>query len=85
MAGSGSTTAALSCTGTQQACDKRLLCGGLSAQMQKEIEAGRWRGQDKDGAGGGDADGKGGAAKPVPKPYMSAQYREDAMRTTGRP
>ena len=50
--------------------------------MQKEIEAGRWRGQDK----GGDADGgaaAGPAAKPVPKPYLSAQYREDAMRTTG--
>jgi hypothetical protein len=55
--------------------------------MQKEIEAGRWRGQDKEGAGAKEgADGKEGAAaaaRPVPKPYMSAQYREDSMRTTG--
>ena len=54
----------------------------VDAQMQREIEAGRWRGQDK----GGDANGgaaAGPAAKPVPKPYLSAQYREDAMRTTG--
>ena len=65
------------------ACDTtRVFLGG--AQMQKEIEAGRWRGQDK--AGDRDSGAAAGpAAKPVPKPYLSAQYREDTMRTTGRP
>ena len=47
-------------------------------QMRKELEAGTWRGQAKDVP-----DGKPGAKKPVPAPYMSAQYKEDSMRTTG--
>ena len=47
-------------------------------QMRKELEAGTWRGQAKDAP-----DGKSGAKKPVPAPYMSAQYKEDSMRTTG--
>ena len=49
-------------------------------QMRKELEAGTWRGQAKDAP-----DGKPGAKKPVPAPYMSAQYKEDSMRTTGTP
>jgi hypothetical protein len=53
----------------------------LCAQMRKEIEAGRWRGQDKEAAAAAENSKQG--QKPVPKPYMSGQYREDAMRTTG--
>ena len=53
------------------------------AQMQKEIEAGRWRGQDKASSDRDGGAAAGPAAKPVPKPYLSAQYREDSMRTTG--
>ena len=49
-----------------------------AAQMRKELEAGTWRGQAK-----GEAAGGAGPKKPVPAPYMSAQYQEDAMRTTG--
>lgn len=50
----------------------------MAAQMRKELEAGTWRGQAK-----GEAAGAAGPKKPVPAPYMSAQYKEDAMRTTG--
>lgn len=45
--------------------------------MAKEMAAGRWRGQAKDSE-------EDKARKDVPKPYMSAQYREDTMHTTGR-
>lgn len=51
--------------------------------MRKEMETGSWRGQDKDALEAAKAGGQG--QKPVPKPYMSAQYREDSMRTTGVP
>jgi len=50
-----------------------------AAQMRKELEAGTWRGQAKDAP----AAGAPGAPKPVPAPYMSVQYKEDTMRTTG--
>ena len=50
----------------------------MAMQMRKELEAGTWRGQAK-----GEAAGAAGPKKPVPAPYMSAQYKEDAMRTTG--
>lgn len=49
--------------------------------MRKEMEAGTWRGQDKEALDAGKATAQG--QKPVPKPYMTAQYREDSMRTTG--
>jgi hypothetical protein len=52
----------------------------VRAKMQKEIEAGRWRGQDKSALGKSAA-----PAKPVPKPYGYGQYVEDKMRTTGGP
>jgi hypothetical protein len=39
-----------------------------------------WRGQARDAPA---AAGGPGAQKPVPAPYMSVQYKEDAMRTTG--
>lgn len=45
--------------------------------MAKEMAAGRWRGQAKPEEAA--ATGK----REVPKPYMSAQYREDTMHTTG--
>lgn len=52
----------------------------VRAQMAKDMAAGRWRGQAKiDGAEANGKDGK----KPVPKPYMSAELREDSMHTTG--
>ena len=51
-------------------------------QMRKEMEAGQWRGMDKDKAAQDQAAGQ-GSAKVAPKPYMSAQYKEDTMRTTG--
>lgn len=41
--------------------------------MQKEMEAGSWRGKAKDGSQ---------AARVTPN--VLAQYREDTMRTTGR-
>ncbi len=49
-------------------------------QMRKEMEKGTWRGQDKEAEA---AKAAGLGTKPVPKPYMSVQYREDSMRTTG--
>ncbi|BDA49532.1 Peptidyl-prolyl cis-trans isomerase-like 2 [Coccomyxa sp. Obi] len=49
-------------------------------KMRKEMEKGTWRGQDKEAEA---AKAAGPGAKPVPKPYMTAQYREDSMRTTG--
>lgn len=52
----------------------------MCAQMRKEMEKGTWRGQDKKAEA---AKAAGPGTKPVPKPYMSAQYREDSMRTTG--
>ena len=55
-----------------------LKTGAMAVQMRKELEAGTWRGQAK-----GEAAGAAGPKKPVPAPYMSAQYKEDAMRTTG--
>jgi len=51
-------------------------------QMQKEMEAGQWRGQDKQKLADDQA-AQQGANKVAPKPYMSAQYKEDTMRTTG--
>ena len=53
----------------------------VRAQMAKDMEAGRWRGQEKPDAGG--ANGAAHGKKPVPKPYMSTELREDNMRTTG--
>ena len=50
--------------------------------MRKEMEAGQWRGMDKDKAAQDQAAGQ-GSAKVAPKPYMSAQYKEATMRTTG--
>ena len=55
---------------------------GRAVQMRKEMEAGQWRGMDKDKAAQDQAAGQ-GSAKVAPKPYMSAQYKEDTMRTTG--
>lgn len=55
----------------------------MCTQMRKEMETGSWRGQDKGALEAAKAAGQG--QKPVPKPYMSAQYREDTMRTTGDP
>eukprot|EP00884_Botryococcus_braunii_P021935 jgi/Botrbrau1/8425/Bobra.0237s0045.1 len=49
----------------------------VRAKMQKEIEAGRWRGQDPKGEKVPEA------KKPVPKPYGWGQFVEDKMRTTG--
>lgn len=48
----------------------------VRAQMQREIASGRWRGQAKVN------DGQGGT-KQVPRAPLSAQYKEDAMHTTG--
>ena len=45
----------------------------VRAKMQKEMEAGSWRGKAKEG------DNESGAFKPD----VLAQYREDTMRTTG--
>ena len=53
----------------------------VRAQMAKDMAAGRWRGQAKPEGGAAEA-GKDGK-KPVPKPYMSTELREDTMRTTG--
>ena len=53
-----------------------------AVQMRKEMEAGQWRGMDKEKAVQEQAAGQ-GSAKVAPKPYMSAQYKEDTMRTTG--
>ena len=50
----------------------------VRAQMAKEMAAGRWRGQAKPSESPDNND-----KREVPKPYMSAQYREDAMHTTG--
>ena len=50
--------------------------------MRKEMEAGQWRGMDKEKATQDQAAAQ-GSAKVAPKPYMSAQYKEDNMRTTG--
>ena len=52
----------------------------VRAQMAKDMAAGRWRGQAKPDTA--EANGKDGK-KPVPKPYMSAELREDSMHTTG--
>ncbi len=52
-------------------------------QMRKEMEAGQWRGMDKQKLAEDQA-AQQGAAKVAPKPYMSAQYKEDTMRTTGQ-
>ena len=41
--------------------------------MQKEMEAGSWRGKAKDGSD----------TNPSYKPNVTAQYVEDTMRTTG--
>ena len=61
----------------------RQWCSIVSAvQMRKEMEAGQWRGMDKEKAAQEQAAGQ-GSAKVAPKPYMSAQYKEDTMRTTG--
>ena len=46
------------------------------------MEAGQWRGMDKEKATQDQAAAQ-GSAKVAPKPYMSAQYKEDKMRTTG--
>ena len=46
------------------------------------MEAGQWRGMDKEKAAQEQAAGQ-GSARVAPKPYMSAQYKEDTMRTTG--
>ena len=54
----------------------------LVLQMRKEMEAGQWRGMDKQKAAEEQASQQ-GSAKVAPKPYMSAQYKEDTMRTTG--
>ncbi|CAL5224657.1 g7376 [Coccomyxa viridis] len=54
----------------------------VRAQMRKEMEAGQWRGMDKQKLAEDQA-AQQGAAKVAPKPYMSAQYKEDTMRTTG--
>lgn len=51
-------------------------------QMRKEMEAGQWRGMDKEKAAAEQAAAQ-GSIKVAPKPYMSAQYKEDSMRTTG--
>ena len=47
------------------------------------MEAGQWRGMDKQKLAEDQA-AQQGAAKVAPKPYMSAQYKEDTMRTTGQ-
>ena len=52
-------------------------------QMRKEMEAGQWRGMDKQKLAEEQA-AQGGSTKLAPTPYMSTQYKEDAMRTTGR-
>ena len=46
------------------------------------MEAGQWRGMDKEMAAQEQAAGQ-GSARVAPKPYMTAQYKEDTMRTTG--
>ena len=53
-------------------------------QMRKEMEAGQWRGMDKQKLAEEQA-AQQGSTKVVPKPYMSGQYKEDTMRTTGQP
>ena len=55
----------------------------MPLQMRKEMEAGQWRGMDKQKLAEDQA-AQQGAAKVAPKPYMSAQYKEDTMRTTGQ-
>ena len=72
-------------------CERHALCILLKttvqappwvrAQMAKDMEAGRWRGQAKPEQAG--AEGAKDGKKPVPKPYMSTELREDNMRTTG--
>ncbi len=57
-------------------------CWYVLLQMRKEMEAGQWRGQDKQKLAEDQA-AQQGANKVAPKPYMSAQYKEDTMRTTG--
>jgi hypothetical protein len=50
--------------------------------MRKEMEMGQWRGMDKEKAAAEQAAAQ-GSTRVAPKPYMTAQYREDSMRTTG--
>ena len=56
----------------------------LVLQMRKEMEAGQWRGMDKQKLAEEQA-AQQGSTKVAPKPYMSAQFKEDTMRTTGQP